>query len=229
MNKPLFFILAAGLILPLIANLSCAADANSPEIKLRETLRNTMLQLRTAETDRANLQAAQVEAEQKNRDLTAKVEALIKQAAEDKKNLNELSSKISDQDVSLARLRTELSKTQEALKQAAETAKTKEAERARLAGEIILLQRRTADIERRNLALYNLGNEILTRYEKFGLGTALTAREPFTGLTRTKLENLVQDYQDKLSKQTVAADEEQKSGGNSKPVENKNRKSSGQD
>ena len=40
---------------------------------------------------------------------------------------------------------------------------------------------------------------MLTRYEHFSLGDALTAREPFTRLTRVKIETLVQDYQDKLT------------------------------
>ena len=56
-----------------------------------------------------------------------------------------------------------------------------------------------ADREAKNRELYRLANEILTRYEKFGLGDALAAREPFTGITRTKLENLVQDYSDKIA------------------------------
>jgi hypothetical protein len=48
-----------------------------------------------------------------------------------------------------------------------------------------------------------LGKEILERYEKFGLGTALTAREPFVGTTRVRLQNLVQEYSDKLSEQRI--------------------------
>ena len=66
-----------------------------------------------------------------------------------------------------------------------------------------LLQRKVEDDERRNLALFKLANEILTRYEDFSLGNALAAKEPFTGLTRTKLENLVQGYQDKIVAQRV--------------------------
>jgi hypothetical protein len=50
-----------------------------------------------------------------------------------------------------------------------------------------------------------MGSEILTRYEKFGLGEAIGAKEPFTGLTRVKLQELVQDYKDKLLNQTVKA------------------------
>ena len=34
-------------------------------------------------------------------------------------------------------------------------------------------------------------------------GEALTAREPFVGVTRVKFENLIQDYQDKLADQKI--------------------------
>ena len=53
-----------------------------------------------------------------------------------------------------------------------------------------MLRRKVDDREAKNYELFKLANEILTRYEKFGLGEALTAREPFTGLTRVKRENL---------------------------------------
>ena len=47
--------------------------------------------------------------------------------------------------------------------------------------------------------MYKIGSEVLQRFENFGLGTALTAREPFVGTTRVKLQNLFQDYADKLA------------------------------
>jgi hypothetical protein len=72
-----------------------------------------------------------------------------------------------------------------------------------LASESIVLKRKLDDRDRKNFELFKLGNEILKRYEKFGLGDALAAREPFTGITRVKLQNLVQDYQDKLADQRV--------------------------
>jgi hypothetical protein len=67
--------------------------------------------------------------------------------------------------------------------------------------QIILLQRTVADRETKNAELFKIGNEILNRYEKYSLGEALLAKEPFTGITRVKLETLVQDYQDKISDQ----------------------------
>ncbi len=68
----------------------------------------------------------------------------------------------------------------------------------KLAGQVADLQSRLADRETKNLALFLIGNEILNRYEEFSLGEALRAKEPFVGKTRTRLENLVQDYQDQL-------------------------------
>ena len=78
-----------------------------------------------------------------------------------------------------------------------------EAARAKLAVQSIMLQRVVADRETKNLELYKTGNEILDRYEKFSLGDALSAKEPFIGITRVKLQEFVQDYKDKLSAQKV--------------------------
>jgi len=79
-----------------------------------------------------------------------------------------------------------------------------EAERASLAVQVILLQRVVADRETKNLELFKTGNEILERYEKFSLGDALGAKEPFIGITRVKLQEFVQDYKDKLVAQRIA-------------------------
>lgn len=65
----------------------------------------------------------------------------------------------------------------------------------------VVLQRQVGDLTAKNLALYKLANEILTRYENFSLGNALSAKEPFVGLTRVKLENQVQSYEDKIRDQ----------------------------
>ncbi len=78
-----------------------------------------------------------------------------------------------------------------------------ETERARLAAQALELQQTVADRETKNLALYQLGGEILTRYQKAGLGTAIFDKEPFIGVSRVKLENLVQDYKGKLQDQVV--------------------------
>jgi len=187
--------------------LNAADQANSAEERLRGMLRSTMLQLRDAQNQVATLQSAQAESDKDKKALSDRVDELTKQAAADKdaatKAIADLNSKVTDQSSLITQLKDALDKWKEAYNKAVEVANTKEAQRAKYESQAILLQRRVENDEAKNLALYKLGKEVLDRYEKFGLGTAITAREPFVGTTKVKLENLVQDYSDKLLDQTI--------------------------
>ena len=179
-----------------------AADAPEGEARLREALRNATLQFRAVEAERTNLQTANAALTEDKRVLAEKFETLRKQTvaerAADDKTLAALKAQAATQETEIAHLKEALEKSEASGKQAAAVAAAKEAERAKLAADLVALERKVADCEAKNLALFKVGNEILTRYEKFSLGEALAAREPFVGTTRTRLENLVQDYQDKL-------------------------------
>jgi chromosome segregation ATPase len=48
-----------------------------------------------------------------------------------------------------------------------------------------------------NLQLFELTNEALDRYEHVGMFTRVSAAEPFTKLTRTRIENLVDEYRER--------------------------------
>jgi chromosome segregation ATPase len=181
----------------LLAGNATAAD----EARLRETLRTLTLRLRSDETERNNLLSDKAQFEQEKKTLTGKIDVLTKQAATDKAQIDTLNSKAGDQEKELIETKEALGKWKAGYEQVTATAQKTEAERAKLAGESIVLKHKLEDRERKNAELFKLGNEILTRYEKFGLGDALAAREPFTGIARVKLENLVQDYQDKIADQ----------------------------
>jgi hypothetical protein len=60
-----------------------SADAGSPEAKLKESLRAAMIQARTLQVQKEQVEAAKVDAEQKNEALTAELEALKAKATED--------------------------------------------------------------------------------------------------------------------------------------------------
>ena len=200
---PLAFAAAASFA----ASADPAAEANK---KLRESLRNTMIQLRTVETEKVTLQAAQAELEQKNKDqedkikgLEKKMAELIKQSATDKaaaeKKESELASSIVTRDLEITRQAESIKKWKDYQVKAEDLVKKLSAERASKSSEAIVLQRRVDDQQRRNAEMYQVGSEILQRFENFGLGSALTAREPFVGTARVKLQNLFQDYGDKLA------------------------------
>src|SRR5580693_132781 len=202
-------ILLPGLLTTVFSSglLQAADQGNTVEERLRGQLRSTMLQLRDAQNQAATLQSAQAEDEKQKKALTDRVDELTKQAASDKdaatKTIADLNAKVTDQTTLINQMKDALDKWKEAYNKAVEVANTKEAQRAKFESQAIVLQRRVENDENKNLALYQLGKEVLNRYEKFGLGTAITSREPFVGITKVKLENLVQDYSDKLMDQTV--------------------------
>jgi chromosome segregation ATPase len=175
------------------------ATANADDARLKQMLQTLTGRLRAAETERNTLLSDKAQLEQEKKTLTAKIDALNKQVAEDKTKLDTLEAKQKELDDT----KESLAKWKAAYEQIQTAAQKSETERARLASESIILKRKVEDRERKNFELYKTANEVLTRYEKFGLGDAMAAKEPFTGITRVKLENQVQDYQDKIADQRV--------------------------
>lgn len=205
--KKLLFLSALALVIAATGSLR-AADAQDPVLtRMREALKNTMLQLRDAQTQVATLQATQAQNEAKIKDLEAQVAKITKQSSDDKlaadKTIADLKDQLAAQDKRNAAQVEAIGKWKKSYDALLAQAREIDAKRAEFAGKCIVLQRKVDDQQRRNLAMYDLGLEILARYKRFGLGEALTAREPFTGLTRVKFENLIQDYGDKLADQKI--------------------------
>ncbi len=184
--------------------------------KMRQLLRDYAGKIQDAQNQAVTLQAQVTQDESDKKDLQAKIDALSAQlkavsdqAAADKNDMTrqiaDLKAQTDDQKGQLDRLGLGLKQWKDAYSQAAALAATNEAARKQYALQAALLQRLVDDREAKNLALYHLASEILTRYEKFGLGEALEAKEPFVGLSRVKLENLVQDYKNKLLDQAVTS------------------------
>jgi chromosome segregation ATPase len=218
-------LLSASLLLATSLSLSAQDEATAQLEtalkRMRDTLRTTTVRLQTAEAERGTAQAALAESEKKNKDLEAKLAALTKAADADKadaeKQIASLVNKVGNQGEDLKRLNESLAKWKAGYEKIVTQAKAIEAQRASLAVEKARLERLVADRERKNLELFQVGNEILTRYKKFGLGTAISAREPFTGITRVRLEGLVQDYADKLEDGRIQLSEEEKKASPAKP------------
>jgi chromosome segregation ATPase len=201
MKKLLFFFL-----FPLALH---AADSEQTaiETKLREGLRNTMLQLRDQQTKVAELQAVKVGDDAKIKSLEDQLKKTTKQAGDDKlvadKTIADQKDQLAAQDARNARQLEALAKWKDAYNKLVDQAKTIDAKRASLANDKIQLTRKVEDQQRRNLALYDLGKEVLKRYQHYGLGDAITAKEPFSGIAKVKLENYVQDKSDALADQKI--------------------------
>ena len=184
-----------------------AADVSPNELRLRESVKGLMVQLRTLQAERDAIDAAKAEHEQKAKELGDKLAALTKvsetQREESERTVSVLRGKLMDLEKENGGLKADLAQAVGLGNQMAERLKKKESEGSRLGELVTDLERKVASGERKNLELHRLAKEILERYEKFGLGTALTAREPFIGTTRVRMQNLVQDFSDKLSEQRI--------------------------
>jgi chromosome segregation ATPase len=182
--------------------------------KLRAALRDMTLQLRTAQTEAAQAKADRTAADEKIADLTKKSEALAKQASQDqadsKKSIEKLTVDYQELEKKYATLDQALAKWKEGYAKAAAVANAKEAERSKLADEKSVLQAKVRDHKSQNLELYRVATEILERYRSFSMGDALKAREPFTGITKARLDSQVQDYRDKVEDARIPAEGEKK-------------------
>ena len=201
MNSKL--ILPFTVLLGLCALTARAADQPaSPEARMRDMLRNTMLQLRNVTAERDALAADKADLDSQNKALQAQVKTLTQQSIKDRdaadKTIAVLKTRTSEQETAIAGLQKAILDWKAYGKKQVDLLNATEAKRAKLAADDIRLQRIVDDQKMKNDAMYKIGTEVLDRYEKFGLGQALFAKEPFTGIMRTKFQNLVQDYSDKL-------------------------------
>jgi hypothetical protein len=175
--------------------------------KMREALRNSMIQLRDANARLVAAQAAQTEAEDKAKELQGRLDDLLKKSSSEKRTaeaaIQDLQVKVANGDLLNNHLNESLVKWKQGYAKLADYAKATEGKRAEYASKSILLERRLAEAQTKNREVFRLAGEVLDRYAQFGLGTAISAREPFVGITRVKFQNLLQDYQNKLADQTV--------------------------
>jgi chromosome segregation ATPase len=85
----------------------------------------------------------------------------------------------------------------------AQTLKDTENDRGRLSKEVIEHGSALDKCARDNAELASLSEEVLTRYEHVGLFSRTSAAEPFTRLTRTRIENTVDEYRARANGVTI--------------------------
>lgn len=64
---------------------------------------------------------------------------------------------------------------------------------------------KTESCESNNVQLLELNGELLERYRAKSCADAIAEEEPFTGIARVRLENLLQEYRDRLARERFRA------------------------
>lgn len=170
------------------------ADA-ATEARLREALRATTAQLRALEDEKARWVKTEA-------DLRAELQTLRglppppRSTASDRQ-VASLNHRVNELSEANGKLRASLSRCEASAAQRPATGDSA-GERKQLGEEIATLKQRLATSEEKNLEMYHVGKDLLVWLEKIGVGG-----EPFFGWKRVELENVAQEYADRLLEQKV--------------------------
>lgn len=190
-----------------------AADSDSKVSREREMLRRAQEALRQSETEKSDLTRAKLDAEQKLKVVSEELETARNGS---KAGQAALRAKLEGATTAAAAAQADLqSKLDAANRQvAALTQKQHEAEGQLTARDSQIKQLQQdlqtsktvgASCETKNRQLYVYSQEILERYKKKGVWSALAQKEPVFGLKEVGIENVVQEYHDKLAGEKIAA------------------------
>jgi chromosome segregation ATPase len=178
-----------------------SADA-ATEARLREALRAATTQLRTLEDERASRDAAEASLRKELASARAELAAARRTPAAGRDEAA-LRQRLAEQADAAAKLAEGLSRCEAQGRHSEDAAHAAAGERAQLEAEATSLTERLAKSEARNARLYRVGKDILDWLSGIGVNGALAAREPFLGLKRVELENVAQEFEDKLLEQKV--------------------------
>jgi chromosome segregation ATPase len=157
--------------------ISTAAHADQETDRLREALRSATAQARTAEDQRAAVQAKLTAAEQEYR-----------QAVKD------FNDRIAERDESLEKWKS-------AYGEAAGVARTKDAERAKFEGEATTWKASAKACEARNSKLVRIADDAVKQYEKMDPLEKVLHHDPVIGFKRVEHQNAAQDLRDQIIEQ----------------------------
>lgn len=197
---------AAVLLLAAVGGVQ-AQQAQSMEERLRAQLRITTSQLQQAQNELAALKAGQgpAAAPAKADELAAMKEELSRAKAqlaaerESRQKARDDSVQLKEQaEAALEKAGAQVAQYRNAYDELLKMARASEAERQRLASETSTQRTAIGQCEAKNAQLYAVGKEILQAYETMDVGTVLSARQPFAGAARVRLDEAAQQFGDKL-------------------------------
>lgn len=200
----------------LLLCLHFSAGAQQAPSREQEQIRRLRQQVQQLQQEQANAveqsrkaAAEKQQVEQKAREERAVLEQKLKSSqSKVSSQVAELEKKLQAAQAELTALQSRLSETQRQSSTELAQARERLALRDKAYTQLETTNKQQASqlqaVTRNNNALYNLGLELLERYQKKGVAEAAADSEPFLQLKRVQLENLVQDYEDKLEKERVS-------------------------
>ena len=199
-----------GLCLFSMAASASAAGEDAKTAREHELLHRAQQQLQQAQQDNADLTRAKNDAEAKVKELQGKLDAASRDAKNAEARNASLNGELKKTQGAQTDLAAKLDDTSKQLadmtKKQGETATTlasREADLEKTSAALEQSKSAHASCEAKNEKLYDYGQTLLQKYQHKGVWDALKQKEPVTGIGEVQVENVVQEYRDKLATQRI--------------------------
>jgi DNA repair exonuclease SbcCD ATPase subunit len=187
-----------------------AMAASNKDSKERQALRRVQAQLNEVQQQKSLLEQEKTGLAEQMEELKKKSAALESGTAKANARRIDLDREVEDLSKDKVELSAKLQETsrglQEMTKKQAEAMQTlqhKEREIKRFEAELAHQTRQGEMCQVKNAQLYQINAELMDKYQSKGVFGALLQAEPFTQLKSVEMENLLQEYRDKLDAQRV--------------------------
>ena len=184
-----------------------AMAASNKDSKERQALRRVQAQLNEVQQQKSLLEQEKAGLAEQMEELKKKSDGLESGAARANARRVALDREVEVLNKDKAELTAKLQETmQEMTKKQAESMQAlqhKEREIKRFEAELAHQTRQGEMCQVKNARLYQINAELMDKYQSKGVFGALLQAEPFTQLKRVEVENLLQEYRDKLDAQRV--------------------------
>lgn len=190
MNRAILAVTMCVIAASASAQVQRSGNADARVAQQLQQLANEKVALQ-AENDKLKQELEQVKAQlQKSASATRELETRNRtlQASAARANDNQQTQE------QLERSRAQLQDVVTKFREVAQTLRDVEVDRANVKSQLAAREREYKVCVDRNVALYQLNDEVLDRMEDRGFWSQLAEREPFTRLKRTQLENLIDEY-----------------------------------
>jgi len=209
----LTFVLAGMAVVPSLVQAQAPRSGGSANAELMQQMQQLASERTSLQADNARLkqQVAELTKQSdalKNSELTAQQHSRTSAAA-----LEQSNSKRAASEQELEQTKLKMQELINKFKEVILTLRSAEAERAQLQQELAKSKAAYDHCALDNDGLYQVNSEVLNRYSHQGTFSCLGRDEPFTGLTRARVDNLSMEYRQRADELRV----QKKPGGSAAP------------
>jgi chromosome segregation ATPase len=192
-------------LLSLLLALALCAPAVAQDKRMQEAVRRLQAQNQRLASERADLEREKAKLEQEKDDAQKSRSALerkVKSGARERQDLEDantaLELELADAEDREEALKARLAETEKALAAAREEGAQLRKRLANQGTTIGFWQAKTEACQAKNGELAKLGYDLVERYRQKTCGDITLENEPFTGIARVRMENLLEDYKDQV-------------------------------